>query len=73
MLLLFQPDDANLNLFISYVNLILSHLMRIKKVSSLDHFLSYMNDEDIFDSFPGISNVIASDVGRAVSYHETII
>ena len=47
--------------------------MRIKKVSSLDHFLSYMNDEDIFDSFPGISNVIASDVGRAVSYHETII
>ena len=29
-----------------------------KKVSSLDHFLSYINEEDIFDSFPGIGNVI---------------
>ena len=47
--------------------------MRIKKVSSLDQFLSYMNEEDIFDSFPGVGNVIASNVVRAVSYHETII
>ena len=47
--------------------------MRIKKVSSLDQFLSYMNEEDIFDSFPGIGNVIASDVVRSVSYHKTII
>ena len=39
-----------------------------KKISSLDQFLSYMNEEDIFDSFPGIGNVIASDVVRAVSY-----
>ena len=44
-----------------------------KKVSSLDQFLSYMNEEDIFDSFPGIGNVIASYVVRAVSDHETII
>ena len=27
-----------------------------------------MNEEDIFDSFPGIGNVIASNVVRAVSY-----
>ena len=27
-----------------------------------------MNEEDIFDNFPGIGNVIASDVVRAVSY-----
>ena len=39
-----------------------------KKVSSLDQFLSYMNEEDIFDSFSGIRNVTASDVVRAVSY-----
>ena len=39
-----------------------------KKVSSLDQFLSYMNEEDIFDSFPGIGNVMASDVVRDVSY-----
>ena len=39
-----------------------------KIVSSLDQFLSYMNEEDIFDSFPGIGNVIVSDVVRAVSY-----
>ena len=32
-----------------------------------------MNEEDIFNSFPGIVNVIASDVVRAVSYHEAII
>ena len=32
-----------------------------------------MNGEDIFDSFPGIVKVIASDVVHAVSYHETII
>ena len=32
-----------------------------------------MNEEGIFYSFPGIGNVIASDVVRAVSYHETII
>ena len=50
------------------MNLILNHLMRIK-VSSLDQYLSYMNEEDIFDSFPGI----ASDVVLAVSYHETVI
>ena len=31
-----------------------------------------MNEEDIFDNFSGIGNVIASDVGRAVSYHETL-
>ena len=35
-----------------------------KKVSSLDQFLTYMNEEDLFDSFPGIGNVIASDVVR---------
>ena len=56
----------------SYVNLILNHLMRIK-VSSLDQVLSYMNEEDIVDSFSGIVNVIASYVVRAVSYHETVI
>ena len=39
-----------------------------KKVSSLDQFLSYMNKEIIFDSFPGIENVIVSDVLRTVSY-----
>ena len=39
-----------------------------KKVSSLDQFLSYMNKEDILASFPGVGNVIASDVSRAVSY-----
>ena len=27
-----------------------------------------MHEEDIFDSFPGIGNVIASDVVRAVSH-----
>ena len=32
-----------------------------------------MNEEEIFDSFAGIVNVIASDTGRAVPYHETII
>ena len=50
----------------SYVNLILNHLMRIKK--SLHWiFLSYMNEEVIFESFPGSGNVIASDAARAVS------
>ena len=44
-----------------------------KNIFSLDQFLLYMNEEGIFDSFPGIGNVIASDVVRAVSYHETII
>ena len=39
-----------------------------KKVSSLDQFLSYMKEQDIFVSFPGIGNVIATDVVRAVSY-----
>ena len=39
-----------------------------KKVSSLDQFLSYMNEEDIFDNFPGIGNVITSDIVRAVSH-----
>ena len=34
----------------------------------MDQFLLYMNKEDIFDSFPGIGNVIASDVVRAVPY-----
>ena len=42
--------------------------MRIKKVNSLDQFLTYMNEEYIFVSFPGIVNAIASDVVRAVSY-----
>ena len=32
-----------------------------------------MNKEDIFDSFPGIVNIISSDVVSAVSYLETII
>ena len=32
-----------------------------------------MKEEEIFHSFPGIVNVIASDVVCAVSYHETII
>ena len=44
-----------------------------KRVSSLDQFLSYMNEEDSFDSFPGIGNEIASYVVCAVSYHETIM
>ena len=38
-----------------------------KKVSSPYQFLPYMKEEDIFDSFPGIRNIIASDVVRAVS------
>ena len=63
----FQLCDANFNLFMSYENLVLNYFRRIKKVSSLDQFLSYMNEEDIFDSFPGIGNVIASHVVRAVS------
>ena len=33
-----------------------------KKGWFLNQILSYMNKEDIFDSFPGIENVIASDV-----------
>ena len=33
-----------------------------KKVSSLGEFLLHINKEDIFDSFLGIRNVIASDV-----------
>ena len=41
-----------------------------KKVGSFNQFLSYMNEEDIFDNFPGIGNVIASDVVRAVSFSE---
>ena len=39
----------------------------------MDQFLSYMNQEDIFDSFLGTGNVIASDVVRTVPYHEAII
>ena len=39
-----------------------------KIVSSMDLLLSYMNKEDIFDSFPGIGNIIASNIVRAVSY-----
>ena len=38
-----------------------------KKVSSLGQFLPYMNEEGIFDSFPAIKNIIASDIVRAVS------
>ena len=34
--------------------------------------MSYTNEEDIFDSFPGIGNVISSDVVCVVSYHATI-
>ena len=30
-----------------------------KKVSSLDQFLSYTNEEDVFDSFPSTRNLIA--------------
>ena len=36
-------------------------------------FLSYMNEEDIFDSFAGIRSVITSGVVRALWHHETII
>ena len=39
-----------------------------KKASSLDRVLSYMNEEDIFDSFPGVGNVITSDAVRVVLY-----
>ena len=39
-----------------------------KKVISLDQFLSYMNEEDIFDSFPDIGNKIVSGAVRAMSY-----
>ena len=42
--------------------------MQTKKVSSLDQFLSYMNEKGIFDSFPGIGNVIASGVVCTMSY-----
>ena len=56
----------------NYLNLILNHCMR-KKVNSLDQILSYMNEKDILDGFPGIGNAIASDVVRAVSYHEAIM
>ena len=34
----------------------------------MDKFLLRMNEEDIFDSFPGIGNVMASDFVCAVSY-----
>ena len=34
----------------------------------MDQFLSYMNEEDIFNSFPGIGNVKALDVVHTVSY-----
>ena len=34
----------------------------------MDQFLSYMNEEDIFNSFPIIGNVKASDVVHTVSY-----
>ena len=34
----------------------------------MDQFLSYMNEEVIFDSFSGIGNIILSDVVCAVSY-----
>ena len=33
-----------------------------KKGSTSDQFLSYTNQEDVFDSFPGIDTVIATDV-----------
>ena len=46
---------------------VLISLLSQKKVSSLDQFLLYMNEEDIFDSFLGIGNVITSDGVRAVS------
>ena len=46
----------------------MNHLMQTKKVSSLDQFLSYMNEKDIFDSFLGIANVIASGVVCTMSY-----
>ena len=39
-----------------------------KKISSLDQFLSYMNEENIFESFPDFGHVIASDVVCVVSY-----
>ena len=39
-----------------------------KKVSSLDQFLSYMNEEDNFDSFPGIGDVITSVIVRTLSF-----
>ena len=54
------------------MNVILNYLMRIK-VSSLDQFSLYINEEDIFNSFPGTGNAIASGAVRAMSYRETII
>ena len=62
VLLPFQLYDANLNLFMSYVNLILKHLMRIKK----SVFVVYERD-DTFDSFPGIRNMIPPGTVRALS------
>ena len=50
------------------MNLILNPLMKTKKVSSLDQFSLCMNKEDLFDSFPGIGNVIVSDAVCAVSH-----
>ena len=63
VLLPFQLYDANLNLFMSYMNLILKHLMRIKK----SVFVVYER-EDTFDSFPAIGNIITPDAVRALSY-----
>ena len=40
--------------------------MRPKR--SFDQFLSYMNEGDFFDSFPGVGNVNSQDVVRAASY-----
>ena len=37
----------------------------------MDQFLSYMNEEVIFDSFLGIEKVIASNIVRAVSYQHS--
>ena len=69
MLLPFQLYDANLSLCTCELcEFDFEPCNANKKVSSLDQFLSYMNKEVIFDSFPGIENVIVSDVLRAVSY-----
>ena len=68
MLLSFQLYDANLSLCTCELcEFDFEPCNAHKKVSSLDQFLSY-NKEIIFDSFPGIENVIVSDVLRAVSY-----
>ena len=42
--------------------------MRTKESVHWVSFVVYMNEENIFDSFPGIGSVIASDVVRPESH-----